>query len=35
MPVSKIVNENFINLVKEESKNKNPNHLRIVFWFDN
>jgi len=35
MPVDEIVNSEFIDLVKKESKNKNPNHLRIVFWFDN
>jgi hypothetical protein len=35
MPVSEVVNEDFINIIKESVKNKNPKHLRIVFWFDN
>lgn len=34
MPISEVVNEEFINKVKEASKDKNPKHLRIVFWFD-
>ncbi len=34
-PTSEIINEIFINKIKTISKNKNPKHLRIVFWFDN
>lgn len=35
MPVLEVINEDFINIVKETTDNKNPKHMRIVFWFDN
>ena len=35
MPVEEVVNNDFINKVKEKAKGRNPKHLRIVFWFDN
>ena len=33
--VEDVVNNDFIDKVKEKAKDRNPKHLRIVFWFDN
>jgi hypothetical protein len=35
MPAEETINNDFIRLVTTEAQQSNPNHLRIVFWFDN